>query len=148
MAIPPLSFLQFKPHVLTSEVCFDDVGCFTDDTFCSDNSFPPWNPADINTQFYLYTQTNPSGYQQLYRQDVSSIASSNFEGYRDTKFIIHGYTDTIFNNDFQNIKDLLLQKGDYNVIMVDWANGADSLYNKARQNIRVVGKEIALLTDV
>ncbi|KAJ8025505.1 Pancreatic triacylglycerol lipase [Holothuria leucospilota] len=129
-----------------AQVCFDELGCFTDDTFCSDNNFPPWDPEAIKTQFFLYTRNDPSQYEVLDRKDAASVTSSKYDGSKGTKFIIHGYTDTIFGERFLDIKDRLLAKEDLNVIMVDWAKGADSLYDKARQNIRVVGMEIALLT--
>jgi pancreatic triacylglycerol lipase len=39
----------------------------------------------------------------------------------------------------------LLANGDFNVIVVHWGGGAETSYNKAFVNIRLVGLEIAFL---
>ena len=45
------------------------------------------------------------------------------------------------------MKDELLKKDDYNVILVDWAGGSMFPYTQATANTRVVGAEIAALID-
>ncbi|XP_033638971.1 lipase member I-like [Asterias rubens] len=42
----------------------------------------------------------------------------------------------------KTLKDKLLDTEDFNVFLVDWANGARNLYGKSVQNTRVVGRVI------
>ncbi|XP_072177747.1 pancreatic lipase-related protein 2-like [Diadema setosum] len=135
-------------RALGSEVCYDDLECFDDSSSCHSLRFPPESPTQIGTRFFLYTRllgSSPDSYQSLNRLDSNSIIASEFDGRLPTKFIIHGYTDTIFSDYFQDIKNSLLVEGNMNVIMVDWQPGARGGYNLCRQNIRVVGREIAML---
>lgn len=43
------------------------------------------------------------------------------------------------------MRNELLQHGDYNIIIVDWAGGSLPLYTQATANTRLVGLEIAHL---
>lgn len=50
------------------EVCFDKLGCFSDDAPWSGTldrplKALPWSPAQINTRFLLYTNENQDNYQ-------------------------------------------------------------------------------------
>ena len=45
----------------------------------------------------------------------------------------------------QEMKNELLQHGDYNVILVDWGSGSLALYGQATANTRVVGAMVAQL---
>lgn len=66
----PYSFRnsQSDLHVTGSEVCYDRLGCFTDDVPWSGTVERPirklpWDPNKIDTQFLLYTRENPNNYQ-------------------------------------------------------------------------------------
>uniref|UniRef100_A0A8B9BCF8 Triacylglycerol lipase n=1 Tax=Anser brachyrhynchus TaxID=132585 RepID=A0A8B9BCF8_9AVES len=78
------------------EVCYERLGCFTDD--------PPWSgipgrelaglpspPAAVNTNFLLYTRDNTMKYQKISPSNPSTIKASNFRAHRKTRFIIHGH---------------------------------------------------------
>nr|XP_054766048.1 pancreatic lipase-related protein 2-like [Lytechinus pictus] len=142
-----LSTLLFLQSAFAREVCYDGLGCFDDSASCHLLRFPPESPAMVNTQFFLYTRSNQAqgDHQLLDRNDDGNLMASLFDGRLQTKFIIHGFTDTIFSDYFQAIKDSLLNKENMNVIMVDWNDGANGGYNLCRQNTRVVGREIAML---
>eukprot|EP00057_Strongylocentrotus_purpuratus_P035021 XP_797449.2 PREDICTED: pancreatic lipase-related protein 2 isoform X2 [Strongylocentrotus purpuratus] len=139
--------LLYLQTALAREVCYGDLECFDNSASCHSLRFPPDSPAAVNTRFFLYTRSNQAqdDYRLLDRTDDEKIRSSLFDGQLQTKFIIHGYTDTIFSDYFQAIKDSLLNKENMNVIMVDWNDGAVGGYNLCRQNTRVVGREIAML---
>lgn len=97
--------------------------------------------GSANPKFLLYTTKNPNQAQQLNEQNQKSNKATNFNSKHQTKFIIHGYMDNIkLTNWMQTLKDQLLKKGDFNVIIVDWSSGSSvSIYAQAAVNARVVG---------
>ncbi|PIK54970.1 putative pancreatic lipase-related protein 2 isoform X2 [Apostichopus japonicus] len=141
-------------------MCFPSIGCFTDELSCHQGCAPE-TPEQINTRFFLYTPELPDTLQALSLSDVSSIRNSNFRGNRPTKFIIHGLNGNAMQSKFLEMKDALLSIGNFNVILVDWGDGADLInlqriiadvtsiphsYAIARQNTRVVGRQIGELS--
>uniref|UniRef100_A0A8C3SLM6 Triacylglycerol lipase n=1 Tax=Chelydra serpentina TaxID=8475 RepID=A0A8C3SLM6_CHESE len=77
------------------EVCFERLGCFTDDTpWAGTIERPvaklPWSPEKINTRFLLYTKKNPNNFQ-ITAITPSTIRSSNFDSSKITRFITHGF---------------------------------------------------------
>uniref|UniRef100_F6R2A0 Triacylglycerol lipase n=1 Tax=Ornithorhynchus anatinus TaxID=9258 RepID=F6R2A0_ORNAN len=88
----------FKFMVSGKEVCFERLGCFSDEipwagTIERPLKVLPWSPEKINTRFLLYTNENPDNFQELYTTDPSTIQDSNFKIQRKTRFIIHGFID-------------------------------------------------------
>ncbi|XP_072335566.1 pancreatic lipase-related protein 2-like isoform X2 [Scyliorhinus torazame] len=84
--------------VKAAEVCFDKLGCFTDDVpWGGTKQRPikklPWFPENINTRFLLWTRQNPAAFQEITAINPSTIKSSNFDPTHKTRFIIHGYID-------------------------------------------------------
>ncbi|KAF7463931.1 Hypothetical predicted protein [Marmota monax] len=80
------------------EVCYKDIGCFSDSepwagTAIRPLKILPWSPEKINTRFLLYTNENPDNFQTLQLSDPSTIEASNFQTDRKTRFIIHGFID-------------------------------------------------------
>ncbi|KAJ8026295.1 Pancreatic triacylglycerol lipase [Holothuria leucospilota] len=156
------------------EVCYEGFGCFDTSLPCNKISVHlPQSPSEINTEFLLYTPENPKTEQVIDWNDDDSIINSNFQGSRDTKFFIHGYTDDAKRPVNQDMKDALLSKGNFNVILVNWKGGsraeiAEKLgnianlkdvalsslaflkllpdYLQARQNTRLVGRQIGELS--
>ncbi|XP_072180527.1 pancreatic triacylglycerol lipase-like [Diadema setosum] len=130
-------------------VTYDDLGSFS-----YGNGAPichhamPESPEDIRTRFWLFTRSNTNSGQELDRKSSKSIRTSYFSASRDTKFIIHGYTDEYTSGWAMDMKNALLTKNT-NVIMVDWQEGAGRLnYATSRANTRVVGREIANLIEL
>ncbi|POI35929.1 hypothetical protein CIB84_000317 [Bambusicola thoracicus] len=81
-----------------SEVCYDRVGCFTDDIPWSGTAERPiyrlpWSPDKIGTQFFLHTKENGNSYQEISAVNSATIGSSNFKTSRKTRFVVHGYID-------------------------------------------------------
>lgn len=109
-----------------------------------DASAEPFFSAWFDVEFHLYTRSNPTTVQKLELYNEATIRSSNFRGSRQTRFIIHGYQNN--GNSDVNIKlrDAYLQKGDFNVIVVDWGKGANHMwYDTARSRIYDVGEVVA-----
>ncbi|XP_029642949.1 inactive pancreatic lipase-related protein 1-like [Octopus sinensis] len=134
---------------LDFEVCYGELGCFSNGgeftTIERPITFLPNTPQLIGTQFFLYTRKNPYNASILVTHDEEGLAESNFNGKRPTKFIIHGFQSS---GGFPWVKELvkeLLIHDDYNVIVVDWTNGASVTYGRAASNTRVVGAQIAVL---
>ncbi|XP_001198442.2 pancreatic lipase-related protein 2 [Strongylocentrotus purpuratus] len=127
----------------SSEVCFGKVGCFSNILPC--HSFEMSRPEDINTRFFLFTRLNRDKAQEITWRDVITIEESQFNGTRPTKFVIHGWIENTRKSSFIKMKNTLLDNEDVNVIMVDWRGGSLDIYENSVQNIRVVGREIAIL---
>ncbi|XP_028936154.1 inactive pancreatic lipase-related protein 1 [Ornithorhynchus anatinus] len=135
------------------QVCFDDIGCFTDEkpwagTLERPIKVLPWNPDKINTRFLLYTNENPNNFQILTPSDPSTIEASNFQTDRKTRFIIHGYLDSGEENWLSNMCKNMFTVEEVNCICVDWRKGSQTEYAQAANNVRVVGSQVAHFIDV
>lgn len=127
--------------------CYGKYGCFSvGEPFLSlhrpINLFP-LPPDALDVQFLLRTRRNNYIYQRLKADDADSFIDSNFDGSRPTMFIIHGYLE---NGYLQWVLDLtteLLTKDNYNVVVVDWGQGATPPYTQAVANARLVGAVLA-----
>ncbi|EGW11684.1 Pancreatic lipase-related protein 1 [Cricetulus griseus] len=131
------------------EVCYDRLGCFSDDspyggTLERPLKVLPWSPKLVNTRFLLYTNENPNNYQVI-TADASSIRGSNFKTNRKTHFVIHGFTDKGEDNWLSSICKNMFQVENANCICVDWKGGSRTGYTQATQNVQIVGAEIAYL---
>uniref|UniRef100_A0A5F7ZN57 Triacylglycerol lipase n=2 Tax=Macaca TaxID=9539 RepID=A0A5F7ZN57_MACMU len=138
--------------VAGKEVCYERLGCFSDDSPWSGIverplHILPWAPKDVNTRFLLYTNENPNNFQELVA-DSSTISNSNFKTNRKTRFIIHGFIDKGEENWLANICKNLFQVESVNCICVDWKGGSRTGYTQASQNIRIVGAEVAYFVEV
>ncbi|KAK6188474.1 hypothetical protein SNE40_004641 [Patella caerulea] len=123
-------------------ICYKDLGCF-------DNFYPfsnadldlPDSPEKIGISLTLYTRKNlKNGTGQLLQyNNKDTIKHSNFDGRKPTKIEIHGLANDLNTEWLHELKDELLKKGDFNVIIVGWGNGARvEDYSKAVANTRVV----------
>ncbi|XP_073540720.1 pancreatic lipase-related protein 2-like isoform X2 [Phyllobates terribilis] len=145
--VPVLAALS----VLTSEVCYDRLGCFTNDapwagTLQRPIGCLPWSPEKINTRFLLYTKDNVKTYQEVSAVNPGTISDSNFRPERKSRFVIHGFTDSGEKSWLTDLCQAVLQVEDVNCFCVDWSGGSQTLYTQAANNIRVVGAEVAYFT--
>ncbi|XP_056388245.1 pancreatic lipase-related protein 2-like, partial [Hyla sarda] len=130
------------------EICYDRLGCFTSNapwagTLQRPISRLPWGPEKINTRFLLYTRDNLNKYQELSAINRDTITKSNFQKYRKTHIIIHGFIDDGEKSWMVDMCQAMLQAEDVNCFCVDWSGGSRTLYTQAANNIRVVGAEVA-----
>ncbi|KAL3869625.1 hypothetical protein ACJMK2_042290 [Sinanodonta woodiana] len=126
------------------EICYAEIGCFQKlSPFHNALFLLPQPPSDIDVKYKLFTRNNLE-LPQFLTANEDAIRSSNFDGSKDTKFIIHGFKHTSPWD--VNLKDEILKRDDVNVIIVDWHKGANDInYARTVANTRVVGALIALL---
>ena len=132
------------------EITYPRIGHFTTNDFKDPTIRPvvflPQSPEHIKTRFLLYTRKNLKDEQHINYDDHESIKKSNFDGTKQTKFIVHGFLDNPSLGPYmKDMKDEFLAVGDYNVVIVDWSGGNGLPYTQATANTRVVGPVIALL---
>lgn len=98
--------------------------------------------------YILFTRSNPTNGQILDISNPSSITNSHFNPRHPTRFLIHGW-----NNDRNSafnimIRDAYLAEGNFNVIVVDWGAGANTVnYVSARNRVHPVGVVTANFID-
>ncbi|XP_056251772.1 inactive pancreatic lipase-related protein 1-like [Seriola aureovittata] len=127
------------------EVCFDELGCFNDlapwgGTLQRPISVLPWNPEEIGTRFLLFTQSNR--YYQEIKPD-QTIQASNYNGRRNTRFIIPGYLDSKDENWPQEMCKVMVARENVNCVAVEWKKGVKTQYVQAANNVRVVAAQVA-----
>ncbi|XP_048864755.1 inactive pancreatic lipase-related protein 1-like [Brienomyrus brachyistius] len=135
-----------------AEVCYENLGCFTDDRPWSDTAERPiarlpWDPEKIGTRFLLFTAKNPDNFQEI-STNKDILLSSNYEGGNMTRFIIHGFIDQGEENWLLDMCRTMLLVEDINCICVDWKRGGRTTYTQAANNIRVVGAEVAYMIEL
>ncbi|XP_041477515.1 pancreatic lipase-related protein 2-like [Lytechinus variegatus] len=127
----------------SNEICFGDVGCFSNDLPC--HNLDMSTPEEINTRFFLFTRLNRHKAQEITWKDLRTIEDSNFNRTMPIKFVIHGWIENTRKSSFIKMKNTLLDQADMNVILVDWRGGSLDIYETSVQNTRVVGREISIL---
>ncbi|KAM6330138.1 inactive pancreatic lipase-related protein 1-like [Podargus strigoides] len=135
------------------EVCYERLGCFSDDIPWSGTTERPvhklpWEPKKMDIHFMLYTRKNPNSYQEISAVDASTIDYSNFNASRITRFITHGFIDNGEENWLSDMCKRLLSVEDVNCICINWKKGARCQYTQASNNVRVLGAEIAYFINV
>ncbi|XP_034994005.1 inactive pancreatic lipase-related protein 1-like [Zootoca vivipara] len=135
------------------EVCYDRLGCFSDDipwagTVQRPIAKLPWDPKRINTRFLLYTKQNPNNFQEITAINPETIDYSNFNASKITRFITHGFVDQGEENWLSDMCKRMFQVEDVNCICIDWSSGSRCQYTQASNNIRVVGAEVAYFVNV
>ncbi|XP_055857489.1 pancreatic triacylglycerol lipase-like [Episyrphus balteatus] len=106
---------------------------------------------DDDVKFYLFTRQNMMDRQRIYIDktlEKSNISQSFFNPDHPTKIIIHGYNSNMFLDMLFEMKDEYLQKGEYNIIYVDWSVlGPGPCYFSAAQNTKHGGACTAQLVE-
>ncbi|KAJ7325234.1 hypothetical protein JRQ81_018254 [Phrynocephalus forsythii] len=136
-----------------SEVCYDRLGCFTNDapwsgTILRPISKLPWSPEKIKTRFLLYTRKNINNFEEIKATSPETISQSNFDPSKITRFITHGFVDKGEENWLSDMCKNMFQVEDVNCICIDWKGGSQCPYTQAANNIRVIGAEVAYFIDV
>lgn len=139
-------FFVFALAVSSKEVCFDQLGCFTDKypfsgTLQRPLAFLPDSPQKINVKFFLHNRKLQNTSEAI----NYLIIGENFEPTIPTKFIIHGFLHSAKKKWVIDMKNALLDAENVNVITVDWSKGNGFPYTQSTANTQVVGAEIARL---
>ncbi|XP_050079714.1 uncharacterized protein LOC126567538 [Anopheles maculipalpis] len=104
----------------------------------------PHFTAGTDTIFRLYTRSNRDTPQVLQLNNAGSVTSSNFNAANPTRFIIHGWNNDGFSEVNTILKDAWLDRGEFNVITVDWGVGAQTInYPFARARVSAVGNVVS-----
>jgi len=97
---------------------------------------------DLNAvTFYLYTKSNPKKPQQI-EATRKSVQASNFNPSKPTRFVIHGWVQSHTAEMYLDVRDAWLSKGDFNIIIVDWARGRSAEYVSSVLAIPEAGKKV------
>ncbi|XP_066597163.1 hepatic triacylglycerol lipase-like isoform X2 [Prorops nasuta] len=100
--------------------------------------------ARRDVQYKLYTRSNPTVAQVLVPNNPASLRRSKFNARNPTIIYIHGYSDGAPGLSGVTIRNEYLNRGDYNVVLVDWAKlSALPWYVTAVQNTRLVGLHLS-----
>ncbi|XP_073816158.1 phospholipase A1-like [Musca autumnalis] len=96
--------------------------------------------------FYLYTQSNPTTAHEI-TATTKSIDASPFNPKNPTRITIHGWTSS--KSDYVNsgIRSAYLNKGDYNMITIDWARARSIDYASSVLAVPGAGQKIAAMVD-
>uniref|UniRef100_A0A8C5MDU1 Triacylglycerol lipase n=1 Tax=Leptobrachium leishanense TaxID=445787 RepID=A0A8C5MDU1_9ANUR len=136
-------------EVTGGEVCYETLGCFTDDKPYSGTpqrpkAALPWTPKKIGARFLLFTPENPTKHQVIRADSIASIESSNFKTTRKTCIIIHGMADKAEDSWVSKMCNVITMD-DVNCIGVDWRRGSGNIaiYVQAANNARLVGAVVA-----
>lgn len=106
---------------------------------------PGENVSD-DVSFYLWTRANPKHPSILRLDDTLafSLDNSNFDPSKPIKVLAHGYTDNGRTGWIIDARDKLLEKGDFNLISVEWEKlaGPSPFYFIAVRNTKLVSKTL------
>ncbi|XP_056388248.1 pancreatic lipase-related protein 2-like [Hyla sarda] len=141
------TFFSMAVFVQGETKCYENLGCFSNDYPYKSVTRPvsifPQSPESINTQFFLFTQQNTDQYQVVSAKNLSSIEQSNFDGSRNSVFIVHGYSDSGSEPWPMEMSQTIVRRENVNCFNVDWSGGSSANYFQAMNNVQVVGAEIA-----
>lgn len=138
-----------KPYPPNTQICFEDVGCFS-------NSYPWNNAADflpvppdvIKTEFLLFNKKNNNQEEGLSYTNLSIINGSSFDVSLPLKILVHGFTNNRSTPWLNKLKETILEVDKVNVIIVAWGNGtAMPFYSNSTANTRMVGRQTGLLVN-
>lgn len=141
-----LTFLSLAIVAYSRNICYDQLGCFTDNyPFSGSLQRPfallPESPQKIGVKFYLYNRKLGDSNEIL----NPTIIGDNFDSTLPTKFITHGFLHHSKKPWVLSMKNEILKAENVNVIAVDWSKGNGFPYTQATANTQVVGAEIARL---
>lgn len=127
------------------EICYGDLGCFTDEYPFSGSlsrpiAFLPESPERINVKFTLFNKnTAPEG-----EPISSSFVGDSFDPAKPTKMIVHGFLHNARKPWVIQMRSAIMNTtSDINLITVDWSRGNGFPYTQATANTQVVGAVIA-----
>lgn len=78
-------------------------------------------------KYFLYTRKNKEEGegQRIFINYKENVTNSNFNPDHPTRVLIHGFFNDGNSYFGQKVKDAYLQRGEYNVIVVDWGSVAE-----------------------
>lgn len=127
--------------IFRRRVCYRTYGCFQ--RFKMPWDLLPQSPRRVKTKFFLTTRKNRKGI----RVYPLRLRISQFRN-RKTIFIVHGWKGHYVREKWiRRYAALFLKRGNFNIFEVYWGGGARTNYFTAAGNARLVGAQIAYLTE-
>ncbi|XP_055694321.1 phospholipase A1 VesT1.02-like [Lutzomyia longipalpis] len=109
-----------------------------------------YNP-ETDITYLLFTASNPTNGQTVIRNNAASLAASNFNPSHPTRILIHGWNGNANAGSNTIVRNAYMQRGNFNVFVVDWGAGANSNYVTSRNRVgptgTVVGNFIHFLVN-
>lgn len=100
--------------------------------------------AERDTVFMLFTPNGPEDGEIIRLNDADSLAASNFNPSHPTRFTIHGWNGGRRSSVNRLNREAFFSRGNFNMITVDWSDGAFTLnYIAARNRVWQVGPVVA-----
>lgn len=130
-------------------MCYGKYGCFSDtEEFQGIFTQLPASPANVGITYSLFTRRTPTNLREgelLNDPNFTKLKTSSFDEHSLTKIVLHGYVQPKFGiRDWMlRMKDQLLIKADFNVILFSWNHGNDFPYVQAAANTRIVGAMVS-----
>ncbi|CAG5087992.1 Oidioi.mRNA.OKI2018_I69.PAR.g11694.t1.cds [Oikopleura dioica] len=128
-----------------ASVCYNDVGCFTDDPPFSVSGYRPRrlpkSPSDVLTGMFITNSKN-----RVERAITWNNVNENlFETNKKVVVMTHGWTDEYDDRSFMTkARDNYLNHQNVNFISVDWSKGSQNLdYFQSAADTQTVGRMIA-----
>jgi len=125
--------------------CCDGLGCFKPDPPFEHHTEPQC-PEEMQISTRVYTRDNKEEDQgqAITRTTVPPAFKEN----KRTIFVVHGWMQSKDSTWLHTLKDALLKRGDFNVIVTGWAGASQDLfYWRSVSNTKVAGGEIALIAE-
>ncbi|KAH8417469.1 hypothetical protein KR222_000502, partial [Zaprionus bogoriensis] len=101
---------------------------------------------DSDVAFYLYTPDNPKE-AHLITYEKASVENSHFHVERPTKFVIHGWKGSYKDSMNKKITQAWLSRGEFNIIVVDWAASRTENYVSAAKAVGSAGAKVGEMID-
>lgn len=102
--------------------------------------------SDRDVVFRLYTRLEENRIVKLY--DALLLTDSTFNVTQPTRFIIHGWRASGKSKLNFNIRREYLRLGAFNVFIVDWGAGSNSVtYIRSKRRVKAVGKTVSDFID-
>ncbi|XP_066969252.1 pancreatic lipase-related protein 2-like [Macrobrachium rosenbergii] len=127
--------------------CYGELGCIVISRDFYHPIHRPLNLApgkreDVRVTFKITSKEDPVGVVVPWN-DVRKAKESSFKPNRNTKVIIHGFSNGRDMPFMEDMSKAFLGNYDVNIIWIDWTDGSFVLYNRAVANSLLVGLEIA-----
>lgn len=90
-----------------------------------DPELSPFFTASTDVFFTLFTNANRAGVTFYLSDNGATLLTSTFNPTKQTRVVIHGWTNNGLAETPVQIKNALLDRDDFNVIIVDWGAGAN-----------------------
>ncbi|XP_063241522.1 inactive pancreatic lipase-related protein 1-like [Bacillus rossius redtenbacheri] len=131
--------------------CQRGLGCFPDGPPWSSPERPvppPRTREEVDTYFTLYTRsTRYAGRNLTAWPAAAALGDPDYRANRSTMFLVPGLSRSWNVTWLHRLKNNVLDRGDYNVILTHWGGDRSSNYSyyQAVSDTRVVGAELARL---